>query len=104
MPSLRELPCEEMRLRYASGESTIALARRFGCSPTTIANALRRCGETVRRARFQAVVVPEDVLRDLYFNQRLRIGQIAAHFGVSSSTIGNKRRGYGIPVRPRSVE
>lgn len=103
MPALRELPCEELSLRYGCGESTTGLARHFGCSPTTVAKALRRCGIAVRRARFQAVAVPEEALRDLYVNQRWRIGRIAAHFGVSASTIGNKRRAYGIAARPRSV-
>lgn len=103
MPPLRELPCNELRLCYTNGESTITLARRFRCSPTTVANALRRCGVRVRPARFKPVVVPEEMLRDLYLNQRLRIGQIAAHFGVSASSIGNKRRAYGIPARSRSM-
>jgi len=92
-----------MSVHYANGESTIALARRYHCSPTTIAAALRRCGAVLRRARFRSAPVPEEALRELYLHQRLQVGQIAAHFGVSPSTIGNKRRAYGIATRPRSM-
>jgi hypothetical protein len=39
-------------------------------------------------------------LRRLYLVERWPIAAIAAHFGVSASTIGNHRRRYGIPIRP----
>lgn len=103
MPKRVELPYEELHNRYLQGESTIALARRYRCSPTTIAKALRSHGTEVRPARFHTVVVPEGALRDMYCKQRLEIGQIAAYFGVAPSTIGNKRRAYGIAVRPRRL-
>ena len=103
MPSRRELPCHELRALYAAGQSTTTLAVRYKCSPTTVAQALRRCGAEVRRARFQAVPIPEALLRDQYLTQRLPLASIAANFGVSVSTIGNKRRRYGIPTRPRHL-
>jgi hypothetical protein len=40
-------------------------------------------------------------LRRMYLEERQPIVAIAAHFGVSASTVGNKRRRYGIPLRPR---
>lgn len=98
-----DIPCDELRRRYGAGESTIVLARRYQCSPTTIANRLRGCGAELRPARFRAVGVPESVLRQLYLEERLSIARIAERLGVAISTVGNKRRAYQIPVRPRRV-
>lgn len=101
MPRHVSLPCDELCMRYSRGESTTLLARMYQCSPTTIANTLRRCGMQLRRARFQAMPVPEELLRELYLVQRLPVADIASQLGVSPSTVGNIRRRFGIPVRPR---
>ena len=95
------LPGATLVKRYAAGESTVALGRHYGCSPTTIAKALREGGAVMRPARFRSTAVPEAALREQYLAERLSIAQIAANFGVSASTIGNKRRLYGIAPRPR---
>lgn len=95
------LPCYELCSAYLAGQSTTALARRYGCSPTTIAKNLRTCGVTPRPSRFASVQVDEAALRRLYLEERWPIAAIAAHFGVSASTVGNKRRRYGIPIRER---
>lgn len=95
------LPCEELRTRYEAGQSTTKLARHFGCTPTTIAKYLRACGVALRRSRFSPVPIDEATLRRLYLAERLPVKAIAAYFAVSVSTIGNKRRLYNIPVRPR---
>ncbi len=95
------LPCEELRIRYEAGQSTTKLARRFGCSPTTITKYLRACGVTLRRSRFLPMPIDEATLRQLYLIERLPIKAIAAYFAVSVSTIGNKRRYYHIPARSR---
>lgn len=95
------LPCDELRAGYNAGQSTLALARRYACSPTTIAKYLRACGVALRSPRFTAIAVDAEALRRAYLGERRTIAAIAAQFGVSASTIGNKRRGYGIPVRPR---
>lgn len=96
-----QLPSHELCAAYAAGQSTIVLARRYCCSPTTIAQHLRLCGMSLRRSRFAPIVVDALALRQLYLDDRVPITVIAAYFGVSVSTIGNKRRRYGIPPRPR---
>ena len=95
------LPCDALAAAYRAGQSTIALARRHGCSPTTIAKRLRACGVALRDARYRAIYVAESLLRRLYLDEHLPLSAIAAHFGISISTIGNKRRAYDIPIRPR---
>lgn len=96
------IPCGELqRLYEVEHLGTVALARRYGCSPTTVSKCLRNCGIAVRASRFQARHVPADELRRLYMIERLPVRAIAQHFGVSQSTIGNRRRAFGIPVRPR---
>ena len=98
-----DLPRAAIAKYYQAGQSTVALARRYGCSPTTVANIVRTEGVDVRPARFRPTTIPEGELRDLYVVQRLPVAQIAAYFGVSASTVGNKRRLYGIAVRARRV-
>ncbi len=93
--------CAELRALYEAGQSTPVLARRYGCSPATVAKRLRDCGVTLRSSRFQPVAVDEATLRRLYLVERLPIAAIAAYFGISISTVGNKRRLYKIPTRPR---
>ena len=98
-----DIPGDELAEAYLAGWSTPALARRYGCSPATIAKRLRAAGVALRDARFHSVPVAEAMLRRLYLGERLPIAAIAATLGVSASTVGNKRRAYGIPVRPRRV-
>lgn len=98
------LPCDELRASYEAGQSITLLARRYGCSPTTIASRLRGCGVALRSARFVAAPVDAATLRRLYLDERWTIAALAAYFGVSASTIGNKRRRYSIPIRPRQAE
>lgn len=93
------LPTDDLRAAYAAGQSTIALARRYGCSPTTVANHLRACGIALRRSRFAPAPIDEALLRRAYLDEAQPIAAIAASFGVSPATIGNRRRQYGIPPR-----
>ncbi len=92
MPRQLLLSCDELRTAYAAGQSTAILARRYGCSPTTVSKYLRGCGVALRPSRYQPVAVDEAALRRAYLAERRPIAAIAAHFGVSASTIGNKRR------------
>ena len=103
MPLNVLLPCNELCSAYLAGQSTTVLARRYGCSPTTIAKNLRMCGVTPRRSRFTPIPIEEAALRRIYLDERWSIAAIAAYFGVSASTIGNKRRRYGIPKRGRTA-
>lgn len=104
MPRNVLLPCDELCSAYLAGQSTTALSHRYHCSPTTIAKNLRMCGVALRASRFAPAQVEEMALRRLYLGERWPIASIAAHFGVSASTIGNQRRRYGIPIRPRHPE
>jgi transcriptional regulator of aromatic amino acid metabolism len=103
MPRHILLPCDELCSAYLSGQSTTLLARRYGCSPTTVAKNLRACGITPRPSRFVPIQIEEAALRRVYLDERQSIAAIAAYFGVSVSTIGNKRRRYGIPLRARQA-
>lgn len=95
------LPCADLLARYQAGQTTTALAQHYRCSPTTIANQLRRCGATLRSSRFVPVAVSPELLRRLYEAEHLPLREIAARLGLSVSSVNNKRRLYGIPLRPR---
>jgi hypothetical protein len=101
MPRSILLPCDQLCSAYLAGQSTTMLAHCYSCSPTTIAKNLRLCGITPRPSRFVPAQLEEAALRRLYLLERQPIAAIAAHFGVCASTIGNQRRRYGIPIRPR---
>jgi transposase-like protein len=96
------IPITELRALYEGGWSTVALAEHYGCSPATINKRLREAGVALRSARYRPAPLDETALRRLYLEERLTIAAIAAHFGVSPSTVGNRRRAYGIPPRKRS--
>ena len=104
MPRNVLLPCDQLCSAYLAGQSTIILAHRYSCSPTTIAKNLRLCGITPRLSRFAPAQIEEATLRRLYLGERWTIAAIAAYFGVSASTVGNRRRRYSIPIRPRYRE
>ena len=104
MPRNLLLPCDQLGSAYLAGQSTTMLAHRYSCSPTTIAKNLRLCGITPRPSRFAPAQIEEAALRHLYLDERWPIAAIAAHFGVCASTIGNQRRRYSIPIRPKHPE
>ncbi len=99
------IDCTELRWLYEEQRlGTVAIARRYGCSPTTISNRLRNCGVPVRPSRFQPCPISPDELYRLYVVERLPIKEIAQRLGVSLGTVGNRRRALGIPRRPRSLK
>ena len=93
------LPDADLAADYQAGESVSRLSLRYGCSPATIAKRLRAQGVPMRATRFRPVSVPREELERLYVRERLPLSTIAQRLGVSVSTIGNKRREYGIPAR-----
>jgi hypothetical protein len=105
-----DLPDAELARRYAEGESISRLSLAYDCSPTTITRRLRAQGAAIRSTRYHPIDVPRDEFERLYVRERLPLREIAARLGVSLSTVGGKRREYGIPARstrgrkPRAVE
>lgn len=100
MPPAPVLPCDELRELYERERlTTIQIAARYGCSPTTAANWLRRCGIALRDARYQRRHIPAHELERLYLIEQFPIAGIAQHFAVSVGTIYNRLRAYQIPPR-----
>lgn len=96
------LPCEDLRRLYVEqGLGVAAVAALMGRSPSTISNRLRACGIPTRSGRFQARLIPRDLLEQLYSVEALPLPAIAARLGISVGTVHNRRRAYGIPTRPR---
>jgi uncharacterized protein YjcR len=103
MPKRIQIEKNELRRLYEDkGLGIVAIAERYGCSPTTISNRLRECGISVRSSRFQSCHISADELRHLYETERLPLHEIATRLGVSISTIHKHRNALGIPPRPRT--
>jgi DNA-directed RNA polymerase specialized sigma24 family protein len=99
MASSIPLPCDELRQLYEDERlTTVQLGARYNCSPATISNRLRRCGVRLRDARYRALHIPAGELRRLYLEEGRSVVEIARHFGVSSGTIYNRCRAYGLPT------
>lgn len=97
-----DIACEDLHRQYVEEhQGVVALAKHYKCSATTISKRLHACGIPVRDSRFQPRNIPDEELRYLYEDKQLSVRDIARHFGVSTSTIGNRRRALGIAKRPR---
>ena len=97
------IPCDDLRRLYEEVPMTsIQLGTYYACSVTTIIKVLRRCGVVMRHTRFQERSIPEDELQRMYVVEGLPVAAIARHFGVAVSTIYNRRRAYGLPLRRKA--
>jgi transposase len=98
------LPCDELRHLYERERlTTPQIAARYGCSPATAANWLRRCGVALRDARYQQRPIAIEELVRLYVIEQRPIKVIARHFGVSAGTIYNRLRAHHIPSRKKAA-
>lgn len=84
---------------YQSGDTTIDLAKQFGCSKGTINKLLRKCGVNVTKAKAQAKLDAEIVIA--MYEERHTIEDIAQHFGVSSYTVNRCLHSNGVEIRSR---
>lgn len=79
--------------------NTLEIARIVGLSQRTTQIRMKECGIELRQVGANKVVIDDDVLRDLYSNQRLSSRVIAKKFGCAYSTIDRKIRDLGVPLR-----
>lgn len=93
------LPDADLAAHYQAGESIYRLSLRYGCSPATIAKRLRAQGVPMRATRYRPINISREELEQLYVQEQLPLSTIARRLGISVSTVGNKRREYGIPAR-----
>lgn len=99
------IACDELQRLYESeGMTTTLLGARYGYSATTIAKRLRGCGVTLRSGRYAPRAIPADELRQLYIHEQRTVAAVAQHFGVCASTIYNRCRAYGLPLRKRDAK
>lgn len=97
----RNLPNAELASRYQAGASLSLLALYYDCSHTVIARRLRALGVTLRPPRRREIDVSREELERLYVQEGLTLPEIAQRLGVSRSTVGKKRREFGLPALRR---
>jgi predicted DNA-binding protein YlxM (UPF0122 family) len=88
---------------YKSGMSLAEIGRRAGVSRQAVQQKLKRLGVERRdvKDKMQTVrkVLDEQLLRDLYLNQKLSYKKIEKWFGVEHKAIIRNLKEYGIPIR-----
>ena len=85
---------------YQSGNTTIDLAKQFGCSKGTINKLLRKCGVNVTKAKARAKL-DDGVVVAMYEEERHTIEEIAKYFGVSPYTVNRCLHSNGVKIRSR---
>ena len=94
------LPSDEEVVRaYLDGESRRSLAKKIGCSTSTVTRRLRRLGTPIRRDVPAAVHIDEERLKDM-FAAGMRKEDMAAEFGCSTATVNKNLKKHGIESRP----
>jgi TyrR family helix-turn-helix protein len=96
-----EISETELRRLYEQEElSQREIAKKLGCSKTTIADRMREYGIQPRPPHVQPRFdITEDDLRRLYQEEKLSQEQIAAIYGCSQALVWLKMCEYGIPSR-----
>jgi len=86
--------------RYGEGESTDALAQRYGVHRTTIMGYLERAG--VERRRIVRKMTDDSVARAAArYGNGGSLAVVAQEFGVHASTLAREFRRAGVSIRPR---
>ncbi len=94
------LPGSEMRHAYEAGASIRQLALEYQVSQRIVRARLHEAGARMRPGGTVYPALTEELLRDLYVNQRMTAARIAARVGCSESTVTWRLRAYGLS-RPR---
>ncbi len=96
------LPDAKVIELYAEGESCEKVARRDGCSETTMYNRLKSLGVVIRSRSKANQIFPDFIFMSLY-NLGLSSSQIGRLLGVDSSTVTKRLHTLGFPLRSRQV-
>lgn len=91
-----------MRMHFKQNLNIAEIARRYGCCPDTVRNAMRRYN-IVPRGKFQKPLSDDEKsnLIILYCEQKLSCRQIAKIIGRDKSYVSNKLKEIGINVDDR---
>lgn len=93
------LPDDDIISLYATdGETIHTIAKRFGCSSSTILNRLRLCGVDVDPAAKNRRPLPDEKIVSLYVNTDENTCTLAKRFGCGASTILKRLHENGVQV------
>lgn len=90
---------QEIVSLYKEGETTYKLAKKFGCSKTTISKLLKQQGVNVTKSKVQAKLDAEKIIT--MYEKMYTSEQIAKQLGVSSYSIMKCLRAHGVKIRDR---
>lgn len=91
------------RLYWGEEMSMRDMAKRLGCSKTTIRDWMGRCGiESRPRSEDQYSGLDEQTLKHLYYSDEKSAAEIANQFGCSESTVLDRMERCGVERRSQS--
>lgn len=83
---------------YREGKTATEIGKIVGVSRQVITKRLRRLGVEIKQAKdYLTADIDENVLRDLYINQKRTAKEIGLMFGLHDQSITRKLKQYGIP-------
>lgn len=101
-----KLPIDELRALYVEqGMTTTEIAEHYGVGASTVRRALEAIGVDIRprgpkgSRELPHLEINEQLLRELYLEQKLSIPQIGELYGWGRETIRQRMIEFGIPIR-----
>lgn len=99
----KDIDIEKIKELYSQGLIGKEIAEQLGCSISLVQTRLAAAGvKMLPSNRRKEVVIPKEVLEDLYWNQEKHPIQIGEIYGVSIMAVIKKMKKYGIPMRTKS--
>lgn len=97
-----EVPKNELRKLVNEGKRKPELAEYFGCSEGTIQNRAKEYGIKLNSGK-RKIRIPEDELRELYFDKGLNTKEIGERYGCSQDPVQREMKRHGIEPNRKKV-
>lgn len=85
-----------LRKRYVDNKKSVQeIAKELNIAKSAIYHKLRKVGLMAPLLHKEPLVLDEEVIKDMYFQQHMSLEKIAPHFGVCRETIGKVVKKFG---------
>ena len=84
---------------YQNGQSTYALAEKYGCHRNTVSRCLKKFGTTIRIGNAKTVIDDAEMIG--LYNEGVNTTKIAERFGIAPATVIRHLHANGVEMRGR---